>query len=247
MLTRSTLGRGAALVALAVSAVAIAGTPGAVATQGQPVIAGVVNEETSSTNFCRSHSTFPCASYASGAVGAETNETGGDAVSAYSASGTGVWGSGLTAGVEGVASAGGTGVFGHNAGTTGIGVWGRTDGVGSAVYGQATAGGVAVNGDSVSGTGVRAKSSSGKALEVFGKATFSRSGTATVAAGKSSAVVSSVDLSAKSLVLVTPQKNVAGVYVQAAVPNVTAKTVTVNLNKAVPASYPVAWMIIEKP
>ncbi len=34
--------------------------------------------------------------------------------------------------------AGGTGDFGKNSGTTGVGVWGQTGGVGSAVYGEAT-------------------------------------------------------------------------------------------------------------
>ncbi len=246
MKTRSGLSRVAAMAALAISVVAFAGTPGAVATQGQPVIAGAVNEETLSTSFCLLPS--PClGSNNREAVRGETDVFNGIGVSALSTQWTGVDSYGLKFGVRGASGDGGTGVYGHNIGTTGIGVWGQTDGVGSAVYGQARTNGVGINGDSDTGIGVRAKSASGKALEVLGKATFSRSGTATVAAGKSSAVVSGVDLSAKSLVLVTPQKNIAGVYVQAAVPNVTAKTVTVYLNKAVATSYPVAWMIIEKP
>ena len=65
--------------------------------------------------------------------------------------------------------------------------------------------------------------------------------------GQSSEVVSNVGLSSKSLVLATAQKNVAGVYVQAAVPDVAAKTITIYLNKSVGASYPVAWMIVERP
>ncbi len=232
MKTRSTLGRGATLATLAVSVVALVGTPGAVATQGQPVIAGVVNEETSSTSFCRSHSTFPCASYASGAVTAETNEPNGDAVGAYSASGTGVWGSGLRAGVEGVASAGGTGVYGHHAGTTGIGVWGETAGVGSAVYGLATANGVGLNGDSGTGIGVRAKSSSGKALEVLGKATFSRSGFVTIAEGATSKAVTLAGVTTASMILATAQQNTA-ISVKAAV--ATAGKFTVYLTGNAPA------------
>jgi len=50
-----------------------------------------------------------------------------------------------------------------------------------------------------------------------------------------------------ALVLATAQKNVAGVWVAAAVPNVSAKTVTIFLNKTVTVSYPVAWFIVEKP
>ena len=97
----------------------------------------------------------------------------------------------------------------------------------------------------------QANSASGIALRVSGKAQFSRSGTATITGTtttpKSSVVISNVALSSKSLVLATAQKNVAGVWVAAAVPNVSAKTVTIYLNKTVTVSYPVAWFIVEKP
>ena len=56
-----------------------------------------------------------------------------------------------------------------------------------------------------------------------------------------------VALTAKSLVLVTPQKNVAGVWVQAAVKSAANSRFTVFLNKTVSVSYPVARMVIEKP
>jgi len=56
-------------------------------------------------------------------------------------------------------------------------------------------------------------------------------------------VVSGVALVGKSLVPATPQKSLAGVYVQAAVPNAPAKTVTIHLNTTVGAIYPVAWMV----
>ena len=96
-----------------------------------------------------------------------------------------------------------------------------------------------------------ADSTNGIALDVKGKARFSRSGTVTVAGTaatpKSSIVVINVALTNKSLVLVTPQKNVAGTWVQAAVPNAANSRFTVFLNRTVSVSYPVAWMVIEKP
>lgn len=142
----------------------------------------------------------------------------------------GVYGLGLGSdGVEGSADTGASGVFGSNFGS------------GNGIRGQST-----------KGTGVLAESgASGTALRVVGKAQFSRSGLATVAGTashpKSSVVVSHVRLGGGSMVLATPQKNVAGMSVQAAVPNVAAKTITIFLNKAVSVGYPVAWMVIETP
>lgn len=43
------------------------------------------------------------------------------------------------------------------------------------------------------------------------------------------------------------QKNVAGVFVAAAVPNVSGNSITIYLNKAVTTTYPVGWMVIEHP
>jgi hypothetical protein len=83
----------------------------------------------------------------------------------------------------------GTGVLGANEGNTGIGVHGLTGGVGSAVSGEATANGVGVFGKSQTGAALRGDSTNGTALQVNGKATFSRSGTVTVAAGTASKTV----------------------------------------------------------
>ena len=146
----------------------------------------------------------------------------------------------------------GTGVYGRNYRSTGIGVKGETDGVGSGVYGLATANGVGVYGDApANGTGVVAKGTTGNALVVNGKAQFSRSGSKVVAgtltAPKSSVTVTGVALTTKSLVLTTPQKHLAGVFVEAAVPNVAGSYVTIFLNQAVTQSFPVGWMVIERP
>jgi len=45
-------------------------------------------------------------------------------------------------------------------------------------------------------------------------------------------------------VLATLQTNRGGFYVQAAVPNVSKKTVTIYLNKKAPAAMKVAWFML---
>jgi hypothetical protein len=207
------------------------------------VIAGADNTETNSTSLCRL-SVGACG-FTNAALLAQFDGANGKAVVARANGSAGT-------GVESFGGVGGTGVLGtHFGSTTGIGVHGRTGGVGSGVYGEATGNGVGVFGDTTDGTGVIARSTSGIALDVRGKATFSRSGTATVAgttaSPKSSVTVTNVALTAKSLILVTEQKNVAGTWVRAAVPNVANSRFTLFLNKNVSVSFPVAWMVVEKP
>jgi hypothetical protein len=105
------------------------------------------------------------------------------------------------------AGAGSAAVRGINNGTgsTGIGVWGSEAGAGTGVYGSSS-----------NGIGVRA-SSTNVALQVNGKAKFSRSGSITIAAGTASKAVSLAGVSSNSMVIATAQQN-AGVYVKAAVP-----------------------------
>ena len=264
-----------ALFGLVVSVVAFGRAPGAIATQGQPVIAGVTNTETSETLFHNTPAGVTCTGdafddagvvgcgfqgvYGEGPYGVYGKTQGSGAVKGVYgetavASGNGVFGVNNATngtGVSGLAGFGGTGVFGTHTGTTGIGVHGQTGGTGTGVFGQATANGAGVFGDSVSGPGVQARSATGPALNVLGKIQLSRSGTATIAgtaaSPKSSVVVNNVALTNKSLILVTPQKNVAGTWVQAAVPNAANSRFTVFLNRNVSVSYPVAWMVIERP
>jgi hypothetical protein len=96
-------------------------------------------------------------------------------------------------------------------------VHGQTGGVGSAVYGEANGAGVGVYGDTADGTGVRARSTNGNALEVVGKATFTRSGTVTVSAGTSAATVSLAGVATGSMVFGTAQQD-AAVFVRSVVP-----------------------------
>jgi hypothetical protein len=106
-------------------------------------------------------------------------------------------------------------------------------------------------GSAVTGVGVHALSQEGAALVVSGRPQFSTSGRAiikgTADAPKSFVLVTHVDLTEKSLVLVTPQKAVPGAFVIGAVPKVADGEVRIVLNKAVTASYPVAWFVIERP
>jgi hypothetical protein len=111
----------------------------------------------------------------------------------------------------------------------------------------APASGAGVHGttNSAASTGMLAEhTAGGTALKVSGTAAFSRSGVLTVAAGKSSATVTGVALSAASLVLATLQQHTTGVYVTAAVPKVSGSSFTVYLSKAPTVSTKVAWFVV---
>jgi len=141
----------------------------------------------------------------------------GIGVFGMSAKYTAIKGIGGPTGIEGQADDGGTGVYGHNEGFTGIGVHGETGGTGSAVFGEATASGVGVFAKSQTGTALRGDSPSGTALQVNGKAKFSRSGTVTIASGTASKTVSLSGVTGSSMVVATAQQN-GSVFVKAAVP-----------------------------
>ena len=143
-------------------------------------------------------------------------------------------------GVRGLSTTG-TAVHGENTGT-GEGVTGTTGGAAAAaVHGFHTSSGIGVLGESIAGTGVLA--SAVTALDVVGSAAFSRSGVLTERTGHSSATKTGAALTSASLVLATLQQNRAGVFVQAAVPDVCHKSFTVHLSKTVPASTKAAWFI----
>ncbi len=229
-----------AVVALAAMLMVAATASQAIATQGEPVLAGELNTETDATWFFNTNTIGGCgiggfyAVVACGGVYAESDGTD-IAVSAQHAS------PGGTA-VRGQASAGGTGVKGQNTGTTGIGVWGQTPGTGSAVYGEATGTGVGVFGDTTNGTGVIARSTNGTALNVTGKARFSRSGTVVVAAGSAARTVALAGVTTASMVLATSQQN-AAVFVRSAVP--ANGSFTIRLSAVAPsAGLKVAYFVL---
>lgn len=63
-------------------------------------------------------------------------------------------------------------------------------------------------------------------------------------AGASKATHTGVALTSASLVLATLQQHATGVYVLAAVPNVSGSSFTVYLSKALPSATKVAWFVV---
>ncbi len=279
---------GGAVVVLTIAA-AVFNASGAIATQGQPVIAGEGNVSAYATGFCQGTNTCNWNSGTAAVLGI-ANAAGGRGVwgagygqgvigeafsgapesACLSTNGVGVVGCGSSgAGVEAL-SATSNGVYGHvnNQATSGVygqntntsggyGVAGRSSAgplgaqAGAGVLGENTSTGVGVWGHAVNGTGVYADSPNGYALQVNGKASFSRSGVATVA-GTSTTPKNSVrvtlPITARSMMTATLQKFVSGVFVVAAVPNVTGGYFTIYLNKSVTTSVgPIAWQVMEKP
>ncbi len=247
------------IVALAVAAALVVGTPGAGATQGQPVLAGAQNTETAQTllvntkwvtlNDCAAaDSTFANGLVACGYRGISGRGIGigvrGEGRTGVHGDGsdTGVSGTSQITGVEGRSvttgtgvhgqSGTGTGVFGENTDETGIGVRGLTHGLGSAVFGEATGNGVGVFGKSDTSIALQASSTAGTALQVNGKAKFSSSKTVTISGGTTSKTVTVSAVTTNSMVLATAQQN-AGVYVKAAVP--AAGSFTIYLTGNAPA------------
>jgi hypothetical protein len=247
------------VAALSMSLVALEAPPAAAANcgngQGSPLLLGCANNTATDSTWILGSST-------SGGGGLVVNETGANSDGIVGqAVEIGVSGVGGTYGVEGVTSTGTgvygntfaanqNGVYGHANNAGGSGVYGQDDGAGYGVAGRAT-GGIGALGDSANGIGVWANSQNATALKVSGKAQFSRSGVATVAgtpAAPKNSVRVSLPITAKSMMTATLQKYVAGVYVVAAVPNVSGGFFIIYLNKTVTTSVgPVAWMVTERP
>ena len=159
--------------------------------------------------------------------------------------GAGVRGEATTgAGVLGVAP-NGTGVEGSG----GVGVGGHSE-EGAGVFGTITLSGDGVHGHSFAsdGVGVRASAEAGLALVVDGKATFSRSGRATIPAG-----ADRIDVDVKPLgglggtplCFANLQIRRTGVHVEAVRPNVPSfGKLRIYLNRAVSSSTPVGWVVL---
>jgi hypothetical protein len=145
-----------------------------------------------------------------------------------------------------------TGVFGSSPAdpisALGTGVWGDSDDVGvfgfggAGVYGVGTYG---VIGESIStSAGVLAvgQSATDVALEVQGKVKFSRSGRATLGAGKSSIKVTLAGTTTSSRVFAVLHSNRTGRWVQSVIP--TTGSFTIYLNGTVTSSTYIAWFVI---
>jgi hypothetical protein len=160
-------------------------------------------------------------------------------------------------GVYGENNAGGWGVAGRTAGTTHSAVWGENTGGGEGVRGTSAgafavgvsgvtqAGGTGVLGTSDGGVGVLAVegTGAGAALQVSGRAAFSSSGVATIAAGASQITIAAT-LGADSLVLAILQQDRPGIHVRSAAPDVAAQAITVRLNQAVGQTTRVGWFVV---
>ena len=167
-----------------------------------------------------------------------------DGMVAFSAvqagSGTGLYGYTLTGtGVLAVGGSSGNGLDARSSGGTGaIGA----SYSGSGVYGYAGSTEAPSPAGPAAGVVASAIDASTLALRVMGRATFSFSGKATIAANKSSVTVTKPGVSTSSLIIATPSTNRAGVYVQSVVPG--AGKFTIYLNKKVSGATGVAYMIL---
>jgi hypothetical protein len=196
--------------------------------------------------------------------GVKGDSGAGEGVRGNSSSNNGVVGFSAAAGKSGVngsnSNAAGYGVYGRNTATNAFGYLGGSNatGVYGSVAGSSAWGALGGAGDHAGMSdppGVYAFGLLGQAtaMVVDGQAKFLTSGRMTIPAGKSAATVSKVawgsgtvplKLLPNCLVLATLQTNRAGLYVQAAVPNISKGTVTVYLNKKVTAATKVAWFVL---
>jgi hypothetical protein len=174
------------------------------------------------------------------------------------------YGQGSGTGVIGVGTVTGEGVFGRSSNSNGVhgqsdssaasGVWGdnRGEGYGVAgstngedaagVWGSNGGSGIGVKGTSLVGTGVYASGGT-VALQVEGKASFSRSGVVTVAAGTSLQTVTMAGVSTSSMVLATAQL-AANVWVKAVEPASGSFTIYLT-GKAPPTGLIVAYFVLD--
>jgi len=194
-------------------------TPAAQANDGDPLIAGYNNSESTvtllQTNSSEGLIVFSSVSDASSAALSGEKYNAGNGVRGFS---------GL-----------GNGVFGDSASSTASGVYGFNDNGGYGVAGRVSNGGVAVLADTPDGTGT--------ALLTTGKLEFQkRSGIAVIPSGAKSKTVTQPGVTASSMVLATVQNS--GGYFASAVP--AAGSIKIYLNKAPvsPATVKVAWLVL---
>jgi hypothetical protein len=141
-----------------------------------------------------------------------------------------------------------------NSASTSAAVSAATAGTGPAVAGQSSkAGGrgvqgrgengaIGVQGLSDTGIGVYAESGPGVALHVVGKATFSRSGLATIKAGSKTVTVRMAGVTSASLVLATLHQAAGPVAVASAVPS--SGSFTIHLTRAPASGVQAAYLVL---
>ena len=202
-------------------------------------------------------------------IAMQGTSTSGTAVDGTSSTGSGVVGKSTAAnGVHGT-SAAGTGVRGET--TSGVGVLGTADAAGIAgrfvgrtvIEGALAAGAVDASGAvRLAGTLDVAGQATLAGLRVAGPATFTgavtlppestleklalpnTSGVVTLGKAAASVVIPKAPVVAGTLVVATLQKHVKGLWIEAAVPAVAGKKITIHFNKRAPRGTKVAWVLV---
>jgi hypothetical protein len=179
------------------------------------------------------------------AANTNTSETGVYGFADTSVGSNGVWGDSFRG--SGVYGSGDTGVYG-------VGYWGVYALGRIAVMGDGLASDTGVygfSGDGITpvpppGVGVQATagSTAQTALNVSGKAKFSRSGRTSVASGRSSRKITMAGVTKGSYIIATLQTRRTGVYVQAVVPATLGGSFTIYLNKTVSGTTYVGYLVI---
>jgi hypothetical protein len=217
---------------------------------GAPSAAGVIGDSNTNDGVAGLSSAtngvagFTTASGQSGVFGSDLSDSGSsNGVFGVSNDWIGVSGqcSGLSniarraAGVLGDSSFG-AGVIGQSSASDGvIGITKADYAIGVAAFDHSSAGGM----------GVLAESNEGIALWVNGKASFTRSGVASVTTNETSvAVTVPGGLTSSSYALAVLQTDSGTISVRSAVPNPSTGNVTINLSGEAPAGTTVAWLVI---
>ncbi|HZC51294.1 MAG TPA: hypothetical protein VE441_02175 [Mycobacterium sp.] len=206
---------------------------------GDPLVLGRANDADDTTELSATPSTNP------DPLLRITGPAGSTPLSVSVASSDTVSGSAISAGggkdATGVSASSETGVGVSGGSVSGTGVAGGSSAGGIGVRGMSISG-TGVVGSSTSGVGMRASTTNGTALSVNGKVHFSRSGAASVAQGTRTKTVNIAGMTASSLVLVTLQKTVNGVYLEGAIPG--SGKFTVRLSKTAPTAIRFAWFVV---
>jgi hypothetical protein len=266
---------GAALGGVAAAVAGALGRPAITnAADGNPVLLGANNASAGTTEITSSDDFLGMQVTSAGTGLQATGQGGGLSGQAYAVDGVGVGGYSMNTagtgrgqygfsaaangvGVLGVSNANSTGVTGYSfAGSPAlpahpdkVGVFGyaAADNAAKGVVGKSTVG-TGVDGSATSGTGVRASASTGTALAVTGRATFSRSGRASVPANKRYVDVTPAGgLAPTALVVATLETYRSGVWVTVARKNYPSSgVVRIYLNKvaSTTSSTVVGWIAI---
>lgn len=216
------------------------------AIRGHGQLDGVIGESASGRSGLVGYSgsgSAPAGPAKTGVYGEATQDSGSRGVSGFTLAGQGVHGDATTG--QGVVGAATTGEGVKGTATTGDGVLGQSTS-GRSVHGVATSG-QGVVGEATTGSGVRAVATTGYALDVAGRANFSRSGKVSIAANKTSVDVTVPGgLSGTPLVFAVIQYYRGGVWVISARPNwPSTGKIRIYLNKAASttSTTPIAWFV----